>query len=350
MKLQVLIIIPFIYCQLLGQSKVKNFPTQENEDQLDTYVNEYFSKRASFMDKFSKDISIDEQKELDKIVDNIKSSSPKSSDYFYIEYINQGSSIAAFPLLEKARDLYPNNVELYDDFIYHYELTNETILRSNYSKKLYESNTIHEGLMEYNYNVLMSLDKDAILITNGSEDKFPIFIWHDVFKIRTDVTIINIDMLSELTYINNKKLHNKLNIKQQNSTIKTAQFLIENNPNKQIYLGHTINQKLLEKYKSKLYLSGLTYLYSNKQIDNVKSAVSKFENEFKTEQLARPCTNSKINSLNFNYILPLVTFLEYYKGQNNMVEYRKTKDLILIISKRVGKDQFISDYLNSLNL
>jgi hypothetical protein len=319
-----------------------------NEDQLDSFVNAYFYKRSSFVNKFSKDISSQDQEELDLIVSNIKSVSPKSSDYYYIEYINRGRSVAAFDYLQKAEAAYPNNVEYYDDFIYHYELTNDISQRTNYSKKLSESNTIHEALVEYNYNVLMSLKPNAILITNGSDDTFPIFILQDVQKIRTDVTVINIDMLSEDIYISNKS--KDIQIKKQKNTIKTVEYLIENNPSKEIYLGHTVNQQILSKYQEKLYLTGLTYQYSTTPVNNIKVALDNYENHFKLDQLNRPTSNKSINQINFNYTLPLLTFLEYYKSNGENTKYRNTKELILTIAKRVNQDTFIMDYINAHDL
>lgn len=353
MKLFLITLIAFIACPVFGQSNLEReakSASADSEVQIDTFVNSYFHKRSSFIDKYSKEISKEEQMELDEIVTEIKVKSPKSSDYYYIEYINQGSTVAAFPLLQKASDLYPNNVAFYDDFMYHYELTNQPNERANYSKKLYESNTIHEAIMEYNYNVLMSLEKDAILITNGSEDTFPIFIWQDVFNVRTDVCVINMDMLSEAEFIKNKKNLKKLDLVQESTAFKTVTHLIDNNPDKPIYIGHTANQKILDKYQSNLYLSGLTYQYAIKPIENVKNAVQRYENSFKTEQLNRPSTNSKINSLNFNYILPLVTFLEYYQSEGKKNEYRKTRDLVIKLAKRVNKESFMLEYLESLNL
>ena len=325
-------------------------PADLNVDQLDSFVNVYFQKRAGFINKLSKEISETEQEELDKIVQDIKNVSPKSSDYYYIEYVNQGKTIAAFDFLKKADAAYPNNVEYYDDFMYHYELTNEQNLRSNYSKKLASSNTIHESLMEYNYNVLMSLKPNAILITNGSDDTFPLFILQDVQKVRTDVTVINIDMLSESKYIETKAHALNLDIKKQKSTVKTAEYLIENNSSKNIYLGHTVNQELLTKYQINLYLSGLTYQYSKNPVNNVANAVYNFENSFKLEQLQRLTTNKKINQINFNYILPLFTFLEYYKGNSETEKYKKTRELILLIAQRADKEKFILEYLSLHNL
>lgn len=338
----------FLPLALFSQATPSTEVTQPQP--VESNFSTYFSKRNTFIDKDTKQISETEQAELDLIVTSASEIDQDSYQYNYMEYINRGRTIDAFKYLEKAEAAYPNNAELYDDFVYHYELTGNESQKKIYCLKLHESNTIPAGIMEYNYNVLMSLDKNAVLLTNGSDDTYPLFIWQTIKNVRTDVTVINLDMLNEKKYIDNKSSSVNLKIKQQSSSVQTMSYIIENNPDKKIYVGHTISQKILKKYKDKFYLSGLTYQYSSTPIENVATAVKRYEDDFKLSELNHNQDNAKVNQMNFNYILPLITFIEYYKSTGEHDKYESTRALAIKLARKVGKEAYFLDYLTEKGL
>jgi hypothetical protein len=65
------------------------------------------------------------------------------------------------------------------------------MLRVNYKYQTREGNFLP---FDYAYNILQSVDKDAILITNGDNDTFPLWCLQAVYGVRQDVRIINLSL------------------------------------------------------------------------------------------------------------------------------------------------------------
>ncbi len=98
-------------------------------------------------------------------------------------------------VMEKAARLDPTYMDVWFGLVGYYMDTDEEKL-DQALRKLLEGGAIPDELMDYNYNKLAGLEKNAILITNGDMDTYPGWILQRILEFRTDVNIINRSLLN----------------------------------------------------------------------------------------------------------------------------------------------------------
>jgi hypothetical protein len=306
--------------------------------------NKYQKERQKYYNAYNRNIPQQEQENLDAIVVEMQSSIPQSFEYHYAAYLNSNFDQNKFHHLQKAYAINPNNAEIYDDFMAYYEYTNDLANRKNFSAKLYNSKTVQNDILLYNYNVLMSLEKNAILFTNGEDDTYPLWIWQDVNNLRTDVVVLNISLLLKQDYLNQKAKEHALsfptaNLLQKNPAAFYRKFCL-NNKSHSVYFALSINPAYLNEITSYLYVSGLAYKFSLRDFDNYKTTYDNWNKRFNIEYLINKQYYNRIHS---NYLIPLLITYDYEK---NPVKKKLLLGLIYDIGKKYNKEKEIEQYLS----
>lgn len=314
------------------------------ENQAASLKDTYERTRRSYLSKYNKSISKSEQAQLDKIVEQTKTIAPESYEYHYLAYVNSTDKKADFNHLKKAYEIYPDNMELVDEFIAYYEITDNQIEKRNFLIKLDKSNTIPNEVMSYNKNVLSGLEQNAILITNGFDDTYPIWVLQEVRGFRKDVQVINLDLIQEKSYQKEtlKELH--LYPISKTDPVSIAEDLAKKNPNSPINFALTITPTALTDLASKLYLVGLTLKYSDKPIDNIQIISNNWEYKYQKAELYKAVSNRKGRLINANYILPLAVLYNEYKSKNEDNKAEEIKKLMLKLAKEAGKEKLVEAY------
>jgi hypothetical protein len=99
-------------------------------------------------------------------------------------------------LLERAAELDPTYNDPWFMLAVNYMQEGNHERSTEALRHLLENSAVTEDVMDYSYNTLLALDKDAILITNGDNDTYPAWILTRVVKFRPDVVIVNRSLMN----------------------------------------------------------------------------------------------------------------------------------------------------------
>ena len=117
-----------------------------------------------------------------------------------LENLGAHNDVEGRKYLERAIALDPHFVDPWFVLVPHYMDAGDEERLDLALRHLLESGVINDEVMDYNYNMLVSLDDDAILITNGDNDTYPGWILTRILKVRPDVTIVNRSLLNSAWY------------------------------------------------------------------------------------------------------------------------------------------------------
>jgi hypothetical protein len=99
-------------------------------------------------------------------------------------------------ILEKAIAIDPQFVDPWFSLVTIYMHQNDDARVDDALKRILESGYITDDVMDYNYNVLIGLDSNSVLLTNGDNDTYPAWILTRVLNVRSDIAIVNRSLLN----------------------------------------------------------------------------------------------------------------------------------------------------------
>jgi len=303
-----------------------------NLQNADAWKNYYLAVRYQDYSKNNKTPKTATQVKLDSILTEMKGQVPNSYEYNYLYYINSNYDVNAFSYLEKAYQMNPNNNEIYDEMVAHYEITSNQVQKKAFCQKINASGKYSANTMEYAYNTLQSVGQNGVIFTNGEIDTYPLMVQQEVFGVRKDVVIINLDLIKTLTYRNTLKSKN-INTTYSGSDTKLIEDFLNNNKSKEVYLSLTVKPFVISALSGRLYLTGLAFRVSNSTVENSSVMYNNWLNFKKSSlKLNNLKTNDKL--LNNNYILMLSELFSLYKDVSERIadEYKEAAKTIAISS------------------
>jgi hypothetical protein len=279
---------------------------------------------------------------------------PNSFTFNYVVYSIQGIDPSKGNYLLKAYEINPKFEGINAAMVIYAVSILDNDLRKKVNKNWHPLNELSSGLLNYGYNVLMSVKPNSVLLTQHDNDSYPIWMLQDVKEIRPDVLVINFDFLRLDSY--RKNVFNQLGIKPLDLQLsndyeldwKTIlnHFLSNYHNNRPLYIAMTVSQDYYKSFVPKMTISGLTYRFLTSQEDLIKLNRDIIEQDFLLDylkvQLLSDSNQENVYKQNINYLKSFKLIYDYYQSIGDKKRANDIKELALIISKNSGDPSTIT--------
>jgi formylglycine-generating enzyme required for sulfatase activity len=313
----------------------------------DVWMNYYIASRYS---QAGADALAAIEKEIEETI-------PNSFTDNLVRSWNHGYSPESFEWLNKALKLRPSDVIANALMVLHHEYNLNSAERGRSIETLWRNGGISVSLLNYSYNVLMSVEPDAVLFTEGENTTLPIFLLQDIFNVRKDVQVLNLELLLEPSYRKRKLEQSGLKLERYSTNtteIENKRTLCEllpgSNPSSKFYYSLTLGQQNISSIKDQLYVVGLASQISSERIDNISLLRGNLENRFLLDNLAvdfngeSEFASGKV--LSSNYLVPMLLLSEHYMHTGETEKLKRWESLINKIATEKGKTLLVQNFLN----
>jgi hypothetical protein len=289
------------------------------------------------------------QFDLDQIIQQAAEHITGTFEYHYLSFWQSPLQNREYSELFRAHQIAPDRPEAFHDLITYYELQGDEKSKQAYCQKWFETQTLSPGILTWNYNALMSVEHQSILLTQGDNSTYPAWVLQEVLDIRTDVLVLNLHMLlfdnayranvfSELGIEQTLVLPAGNNLEVQQSLIVEHLAELSGRP---VYLGISVSPAIRDFAEDKLYLTGLAFLHSQNNVDNIALIRRNMEQKFRLDDLYQPLSydfsQSVVDYINLNYIPSLILLYQHYESTDEQQKAERMKQLAAILTERSGK-------------
>jgi hypothetical protein len=323
-----------------NESEKKEISEQSGETSI--LINEFINihKKANSQPN-QKNPTAHQQNQMNDLVKSIERENTNSFEYNLSVFMAGNFNLSKKQHLDAAKKMQPTNRQvLFQSTGANFILQDKKNLITDL-KILKEQNTWSANEYSYAKDVLKSLPTNAVLITNGFNDTYPILTVQLVENYRNDVVLIPLFLLQSEKFQQSSSTNK---IIQSNNGIINDKFVsdfLQQNTAKNLFIALTVPTSFFLKLSSQLYPVGLTFQYSTSTVNNSlvnQKLWAKLEKSVLSEQ-----TNTNDKQLSANYLPLLINLFEYYKAEKNNTELTEIKTTIKKIGKNIGKENLINE-------
>jgi hypothetical protein len=323
------------------------------------WYNYYNASRCYLMtatDSTLNDFTGMDTKKLVDVVNQMEKNVPDSYEFnlLKLQNVEWAADSTFYRYLKKVYEMDTTRIDAYDDLAAYYDRTRDTVNLKKIMNKWYSSNDFSPGFLALNYNVLMPLEKNAILFVTGDNLVFPAWVLQYVMGLRCDVKILLAGLFQYDSYNEGickelkiepfkKKLSDYSDEKKYEQAI--AEYITQKVTDRSIYFSVYLNSTITENLKENLYSEGLVYDYSKEKYDNIAVIERNYEKIFLKDYFSYSFTNDisqiEVYESNLNYIPAFLNLYVHYKvsGDND-----KAEKIMSLCRTIVGKTEYKDVY------
>jgi formylglycine-generating enzyme required for sulfatase activity len=321
---------------------------KNNPQNSDAWLNYYAAARFAQED----------EQLLDGIVTRMSNVISNSFEYYLIKGWHGGFTNDAAQDLIKAYELNPTHSGTYGLLALASEFQFDVDKRLLFEKKMYEAGLLPASLLNYSYNVLMSVEPGSVLFSEGDNTTLPLLALQDIWNVRKDVTVLNLDMVIQSDYRKAKFEKTGLIFKSVSENEKNFKQLLcaalpVENQDRKFYYALTLSKENIATMKDQLYVVGLASQQSPVRMDNLALIKDNLENRFLMDYLSVDFNGESETAtgkvLSANYLVPLVLLYEHYQEQGNSEKQKEVMILLKRIATDSGKESVLNNFLKRNN-
>jgi hypothetical protein len=166
---------------------------------------------------------------------------------------------------------------------------------------------VSQALLDVATDLLLSIDKDGIVFTNGEMDGYPTLVRQRVFGMRKDVLVIDQRMLADEAYRQRMWGQARANGRPPATTEAFIRNLLDATT-RPVFLALSLDPDVARSMESELYATGIALRYSHQRVANIDQLA---------ERWPRMNKNLYAGPLSTNYLLPAIVLLKHHRAMGN---------------------------------
>ncbi len=294
----------------------------------------------------------------DQIVADAYKEIPNTFEGNHLMWWNKGFDNGELKYLMKAYEISPNDVRIFGDLMIHYETTRNIPEMRKVCQKMFEANELPDAILNWAYNALSELEPNAVVFTGGDNDTFAMWIVQYAKNFRTDVKIVNTYLVALEDY--RKKITEELGMEsidfspEEGGREKMLTAFLKNDRGIPMHVAISAIREF-EDYQEKehLYLTGLTYLYSQESIDNVSLIKRNYEKryliDYLKERFSTSISDGVADRFEPLYLPSMLKLYKHYAKSEDLYKMNQLEKLIVSISEKSGQQGEVFEVIEELS-